>query len=63
MIGALVGSTVALLLAPDSGEKLRAELRLRGDGLLVDVREAAESRRVELTERLEALRAPREEGA
>ncbi len=60
LVGALVGSTVALLLAPDSGEKLRAELRARGDGFLADVRQAAEARRVELTDRLESLRAPRD---
>ena len=59
LVGALVGSTVALLLAPESGEKLRAELRARGDGFLVDVREAAEARRTELTDRLENLRSPR----
>lgn len=58
-IGALVGSTVALLLAPESGEKLRAELRARGEGLLADVREAADTRRAELTDRLQSLRAPR----
>jgi hypothetical protein len=62
-VGALVGSTVALLLAPFSGERLRAELRSRGDGFLVDVRQAAEERRTELTDRLGALRAPREESA
>jgi gas vesicle protein len=60
LVGALVGSTVALLLAPDSGEKLRAELRVRGEGLLADIRQAAEARRVELTDRLETLRAPRD---
>lgn len=57
VVGALVGSTVALLLAPDSGEKLRNELRTRGDGLIADVRHAAEERRIELTDRLEALKA------
>jgi gas vesicle protein len=59
LVGGLIGSTVALLLAPESGERLRAELRARSDGFLVDVREAAEARRTELTERLESLRAPR----
>ena len=58
MIGALVGSTVALLLAPDSGEALRNELRARGEALAADVRHAAESRRIELTDRLEQLREP-----
>ena len=59
IVGGLIGSTVALLLAPDSGEQMRAQLRARGEGLLADVRQAAESRRVELTGRLESLRAPR----
>lgn len=59
VVGALVGSTVALLLAPHSGEKLRGELRLRADQLVADVRHAAEARRIELTDRLESLRAPR----
>ena len=56
MVGALVGSTVALLLAPESGEALRKELRSRGEGLVTDVRQAAQTRRIELTNRLESLR-------
>jgi hypothetical protein len=59
MVGALVGSTVALLLAPDAGERLRNELRARGEGLISEIRRAGEARRIELTERLDALRAPR----
>jgi gas vesicle protein len=58
-IGALVGSTVAMLLAPESGGELRGRLRARGEGLLAEVREAAEIRRAELTDRLQELRAPR----
>jgi gas vesicle protein len=58
-IGALVGSTVALLLAPESGNELRDQLRARGEGFLAEVREAAEIRRAELTDRLQTLRAPR----
>jgi gas vesicle protein len=60
MVGALVGSTVALLLAPETGEKLRNEIRARGEGLIADVRHAADVRRIELTGRLESLRAPRQ---
>jgi gas vesicle protein len=56
MVGGLVGSTVALLLAPESGEALRHELRSRGEGLVADVRQAAQTRRIELTNRLESLR-------
>jgi gas vesicle protein len=59
MVGVLVGSTVALLLAPESGETIRKELRARGDALVADVRHAAETRRIELTDRLETLREPR----
>ncbi len=58
MLGALVGSTVALLLAPGPGETLRSELRVRGQNFANDVRQAAEARRIELTNRLEALREP-----
>lgn len=59
VVGALVGSTVALLLTPESGEQLRGEIRARGEGFLSDVRHAADSRRIELQNRLETLRAPR----
>ncbi len=55
-LGALVGSTVALLFAPDSGEVVRNDLRVRGEALVADVRHAAETRRIELTNRLESLR-------
>jgi gas vesicle protein len=58
-VGALVGSTVSLLLAPESGAELRGRLRARGEGLLAEVREAADTRRAELTDRLQTLRAPR----
>jgi len=57
--GALIGSTIALLLTPETGEKLRKEIRARGEVLVNDVRHAAEARRIELTEQLESMRAPR----
>jgi gas vesicle protein len=59
-VGALVGSTVALLLTPESGDELRGELRTRGEGFVNQVRTAADTRRIELRNRLESLRAPRE---
>ncbi len=59
LVGGLVGATVVLLLAPQSGERLRNELRARGDGFLAEVRNAAEQRRIELTDRLQTLRADR----
>jgi gas vesicle protein len=60
-VGGLVGGTIALLLAPESGEELRSELRERGQNFYNDVRHAADERRIELRQRLEVLRAPREE--
>jgi gas vesicle protein len=41
VVGGMVGSTIALLLAPDSGEELRNQLRSRGEGFFNDVRHAA----------------------
>ncbi len=58
--GALVGGVMALLLAPESGEKLRGQLRDRGQVFVNDVRHSADSRRIELRNRLESLREPRE---
>ncbi len=59
--GALVGAVLALLLAPESGEQLRGQLRDRGQNFLSDIRHTADARRIELRGRLESLRAPREE--
>ena len=61
VVGGLVGSTIALLMAPESGERLRAELRSRGEGFFNEVRHAADERRIELRQRLETMRSPREE--
>jgi len=61
-VGGLVGSTIALLMAPESGEHLRSELRSRGEGFFSEVRHAADERRIELRQRLETMREPRLEG-
>jgi gas vesicle protein len=60
MVGGLVGSTIALLMAPESGEELRSQLRERGQGFFNEVRHAADERRIELRHKLDTLRAPRE---
>jgi gas vesicle protein len=60
-VGGLVGGTIALLLAPESGDELRGQLRERGQNFFNDVRHAADERRIELRQRLETMRAPREE--
>ncbi|MCQ3937667.1 MAG: hypothetical protein DPW18_11560 [Chloroflexi bacterium] len=59
-VGGLVGAVVALLLAPESGETLRGQLRERGQNFLNDIRHSADARRIELRRRLDTLRAPRE---
>jgi gas vesicle protein len=58
-VGGLVGSTIAMLIAPESGEDLRNQLRSRGDNFFSDVRHAADERKIELRQRLDTLRAPR----
>ncbi|HEY2982125.1 MAG TPA: YtxH domain-containing protein [Anaerolineales bacterium] len=60
MVGGLVGSTIALLIAPESGDELRGLIRQRGQGFVNQVRSAAQTRQIELEERLEMMRAPRE---
>ncbi len=58
VVGGLVGSTIALLLAPESGEELRSQLRERGVTMQAEIRNAADARRLELQERLAELRTP-----
>ncbi len=60
VVGGLVGSTIALLLAPESGEVLRSQLRDRGQNFFNEVRHAADERKIELRQKLDELRAPRE---
>ncbi len=58
MIGALMGGTVALLLAPSSGEELRAQMQARAQSMQLEVKNAAASRRAELEQQLNFLRSP-----
>ncbi len=59
IMGALVGSTVALLLAPSSGETLRGQIRERFAALQDELVQAANQRKTELEQRLEDLRQPK----
>lgn len=59
-VGGLVGAVLALLLAPESGENLRTQLRDRGQGFMNDIRHSADTRRIELRHQLKTLRTPRE---
>jgi len=58
-LGGLVGATLALLFAPASGEELRAQIDERTQSFATEIRQAANSKRIELQERLEILRAPK----
>ena len=58
-VGSLVGATIALLMAPESGEELRGMIRARGENFFNDVRHAADERRIELRHKLDEMRAPR----
>jgi len=58
-IGGLVGTTLALLFAPVSGQEVRAQINNRAQTFAVDIRQAANNKRIELQERLEILRSPK----
>ena len=58
-VGGLVGSTIALLLAPESGENLRGQLRARSNVFFGEIQSAANERRRALEDQLTAMRAPR----
>jgi gas vesicle protein len=57
-IGGIIGATAAILLAPYSGEELRAEINIRKDQIRSEVSQAAADRRAELERQLAALKAP-----
>ena len=59
VMGALVGATIALLLAPESGDELRGTIRQRFVTLKDEVSQAASSRKIELEDKLANLRQPK----
>ena len=59
-VGALVGASLAILLAPESGEDLREELETRFGRFRDEIQEAANQRRSELEGQLQNLRRPQE---
>jgi gas vesicle protein len=59
MVGGLVGATVALLLAPGSGEDMRSQIQEQTIKLRDEVKAVAEARRAELERELSTLRAPK----
>ena len=61
-IGALVGATAALLVAPQSGQETRTQIRGTADDLLVKLRDTVEELRGKVDEMVASLRT-RGEGA
>ena len=59
LIGGLVGVTLAMLFAPESGAELRIQIRERVDAFTAEVRQAISTRRIELQDRLESMRTPK----
>ena len=59
IMGGLIGASVAILLAPASGEEVRGQLQERSIQLRDDIKTVAVQRRAELERELENLRAPR----
>jgi gas vesicle protein len=57
-MGALVGSTLALLLTPASGEEIRTKMAEQVQRIQNEVKSATETRRIELESQLESLRKP-----
>jgi gas vesicle protein len=58
-IGGSIGAGVALLFTPMTGKDLRFQISDRAQGVAASIRGAATSKRIELQERVETLRAPR----
>ena len=59
-LGSVSFTAIAMLLAPESGEHLRTQIRSRGEGFFSDVQHAADERKIELRQHLDSMRAPRE---
>jgi gas vesicle protein len=56
LLGGLVGATISLLFAPESGGELRTQIRQRAESFGSEVRQAVNTRRIELQDRLESLK-------
>jgi gas vesicle protein len=59
VIGGIIGAGITLLLTPMSGRDLRYQISDRAQGVAASIRSAANTKRIELQERLETLRTPR----
>ncbi|MFH1523873.1 MAG: YtxH domain-containing protein [Chloroflexota bacterium] len=59
ILGGLIGAIIALLFAPVPGAELRVQISDRANNIVTDVRQASNTKRIELQERIETLRAPK----
>ena len=59
LVGAAVGAGLVILLTPLTGAELRQAIRDRLEEVRAAGQEAAETRRLELTAQLEALKQPK----
>jgi len=60
VMGSLVGATIAILLAPASGENMRMQIKDRFTEIQKEIQQAVGDRRAELEAQLSALRTPPE---
>jgi len=60
VLGGVLGSLTALLLAPSSGEELRSNIQSQVDQIQVEIKEAAKKKREELELQLDQLINPGE---
>lgn len=58
IVGAAIGASLAILLAPASGDELRGQLQERAKTFQIEIKNAASTRRAELEQQLANLRAP-----
>jgi hypothetical protein len=58
VLGAVLGAGIVLLFAPQSGAETQQMIRDRIDTIVAEGQDAAEARRLELTERFVALKQP-----
>jgi gas vesicle protein len=60
IMGGVIGALVAMLMAPSSGEELRAAIQKQVEDIQSEITEAAQKKRAELEQQLDELIHPKE---